>query len=138
MPDWWAGQRVEPAPLTAAMDALLPRAEWSDSQDVYWKVNDNKTQQDHDCHLGLDAEGNFVEEFQFRTDLRDPGQAAIFLQAVLTLCQQQNLVLLDANRMLLPPQLSKLLPLIEQSQAARFLINPRAFLEQVLRDQKLS
>ncbi|WBA42880.1 hypothetical protein [Hymenobacter canadensis] len=117
------------------MDALLPRAEWGDSRDVFWKVEDDETDPDHDCHLGLDAEGNFVEEFQFRTDLRAPAQAAPFLKATLTQCQQQDLVLLDATGTLLPPQLSELLPFIEQSRAVRFLTNPQAFLEQVLREQ---
>jgi hypothetical protein len=134
LPDWWAGQRVAAAPLLVSFDALLPRAAWGDSRDVSWKGNE-ANQQDHDCYLGLDTEGNFVEEFQFRTDLRAPAQAAPFLKAVLTLCQQQDLVLLDATGTLLPPQLSELLPFIEQSRAVRFLTNPQAFLEQVLREQ---
>lgn len=133
LPDWWAGQHVAADPLLVALDALLPRAEWGNSHNISWK-GDEENQQDHDCYLGLDAEENFVEEFQFRTDLRDPDQAATFLKAVLTLCQQQDLVLLDATGTLLPPQLPELLPFIEQSRAVRFLTNPQAFLEQVLRE----
>ncbi|RTQ45994.1 hypothetical protein EJV47_22815 [Hymenobacter gummosus] len=126
---WWANARLPAAALAAHLDGILPRAGWGG---LSWK-GDLARDEDHDCSVSAHAATGWVEEFQFRTDLRDPTKARTFLTAMLALCQRYHLLLLAEDGALLPATLSEVAPALLASKAARYLTEPAAFLPQVLR-----
>ncbi|RAK69955.1 hypothetical protein [Hymenobacter edaphi] len=133
--DWWEGVSVVGAPVAAQIDQLIQRAAWSKPESWSWKGNEDH-QQDHDCWISVRPNAHTIEEFQFRTDLRDVSKAAAFLLPMLGLCQQYDLLVLDAQGRLMPPDLAAVYPSIKESSAVRFLTSPQQFLAQVLREQK--
>ncbi|GAB3825736.1 hypothetical protein [Hymenobacter jeollabukensis] len=133
--DWWEGLGVAVAPIAARIDQLIQRAAWSSQENWSWKGKE-ENQQDHDCWISVRPNAQTIDKFQFRTDLRDINTAAAFLLPMLGICEQYDLLVLDTRGQLMQPNLAAVYPSIKESSAVRFLTNPQAFLEQVLREQK--
>ncbi|OON67652.1 hypothetical protein [Hymenobacter sp. CRA2] len=129
--DWWTDTGVAAQALVDALDQLLTRVVWNASGTTFYRWKGEPV--DHDASVAVGPSDGYVSEFTFRTDMRDVEQAVWFLEAVLSICQRHDLLVMDAEGRLFAPRLRELLPSLEQCTAVRFLINPREFLEQVLR-----
>ena len=86
-----------------------------------------KSKFDHDVFIDFDIKKNQIEEFQFRTDLRD--NTLIFLNQMLYLLEKNEFILMDQKGNLCNPNLKELAKLIKDSNPDRFLRDPIAFLE---------
>ena len=123
--EWWNGISLEIKHLVQKIDMIISRTDWGDIEDLCWKSEKSKF--DHDVFIDFDIKKNQIEEFQFRTDLRD--NTLIFLNQMLYLLEKNEFILMDQKGNLCNPNLKELAKLIKDSNPDRFLRDPIAFLE---------
>jgi len=119
---WWKNKRIKIQELRAKIDEIIPRSSWSDNS---WEIKTSKI--DHDLSIDWNEKGNYIEEFQFRTDLGDT--SLIFLNKMLKLCLENEWILMDEKGRLCEPKIEDLIKLIKGSNPDKFLKNPIGFLD---------
>ena len=132
--DWWQYVALDSISIAAKVDLLVSRGSWSKANWLTWK-GDEENEEDNDCEIAINAETKHVEEFQFRTDLRHFGKARLFLDGMLALCREYQLLVMDDKGGLFEPTLQQIVPSIMASRAAHFLTNPIGFLNKVVDNQ---
>lgn len=119
---WWKGIQINITELKSQIDQIIPRASWDKES---WKIENGIV--DHDLSIDYNEKENFIEDFRFRTDLRD--STLTFLKSMLDLCDKNNWILMDDKGNLCEPKIQKLAILIKDSNSDRFLTNPTEFFE---------
>ena len=119
---WWKGIQINIAELRNEIDKIIPRAAWNDES---WKIENGEV--DHDLSIDYNEKDNFIEDFRFRTDLRD--SKLKFLNSMLELCDRNDWVLMDENGNLCNPDIKEFAELIKKSKAHLYIINPSKFFE---------
>lgn len=116
---WWKDVSLDFKHLEQKMDMIISRADWAELEDMSWKSG--KTKFDHDASIDFDIKNNRIEEFQFRTDLRD--DTLIFLNQMLDLMEKHEFILMDQYGHLCNPNLKEFIELITESDSYRYLKN---------------
>jgi hypothetical protein len=119
---WWKEIPIDIEELKSEIDKIIPRASWSNES---WKIENGEI--DHDLSIDYNEQEHFIEDFRFRTDLRD--SKLNFLNSMLDLCYRNEWILMDENGNLCNPSLKELAKLIKASNPDNFLKNPIKFLE---------
>ena len=117
---WWKGIQINIAELRNEIDQIIPRASWNKES---WKIENGEV--DHDLSIDYNEKENFIEDFRFRTDLRD--SKLNFLNSMLELCDRNNWILMDENGNLCNPNIKELAELLKISRAHLFITNPNEF-----------
>lgn len=102
---WWKGIQINIAELKNEIDKIIPRATWNNES---WKIENGEV--DHDLSIDYNEKENFIEDFRFRTDLRD--SKLDFLNSMLELCNRNDWILMDENGNLSEPKIESLAELI--------------------------
>ncbi|WP_025665362.1 hypothetical protein [Aquimarina megaterium] len=126
---WWKEIKVDILNLEKEIDKIITRASWTDG--LNWKSE--KSEFDHDAYIDINEKGDFIDEFQFRTDLTD--KTLTFLNGMLNLCRKNDWILMDVQGNLCNPSIEELLNLTKKSNTHRFLTNPIKFFDE-LSDEK--
>jgi len=90
-------------------------------------LENRKSKIDHDLSIAYNEKENFIEDFRFRTDLRDT--KLDFLNAMLELCDRNNWILMDENGNLCNPNIKELAELLKNSKAHLYITNPTKFFD---------
>lgn len=117
---WWKTISIDYTKLQEEIDSLLPRSNWSNNT---WKSENKKV--DHDLFIDFNQQENYIEEFQFRVDLRDSSLS--FLNSMFNLCLKNEWILMDDKGNLSNPKIEELITLIQGSNADLFIRNPEEF-----------
>ncbi len=118
---WWKGIEIDIADLRKDIDKIITRAKWNGG--TSWKTENSRF--DHDLSIDFKDQENYIEDFRFRTDLRDPKMD--FLNSMLELCNRNSWILMDEKGNLSEPKIQNLMELIKISQAHLFVTNPNEF-----------
>ena len=119
---WWKGIQINIAELRNEIDQIIPRASWNNES---WKIENGEV--DHDLSIDYNEKENFIDDFRFRTDLRD--SKLNFLNSMLELCDRNDWILMDENRNLCNPNIRELAKLLKNSKAHLFITNPTEFFD---------
>jgi len=120
---WWKDIQINISELRNDIDKIITRAEYNGG--TSWKTENAKF--DHDLSIDYDDKENYIEDFRFRTDLRDT--KLDFLNSMLELCDRNNWILMDENGNLCNPNIRELAELLKNSKAHLFITNPNDFFE---------
>ena len=118
---WWKGIEVDIVQLRNSIDKIITRAEWNGGKS--WKTENAEF--DHDLSIDFNEKENYIEDFRFRTDLRDTNLD--FLKAMLGLCDRNEWMLMDEKGNLSEPKPEDLVELIKASRTHLFITNPDEF-----------
>jgi hypothetical protein len=129
---WWTNINLDINETSEQIDKLVSRADWGqDSINcINWKGS-SENKEDNDCFISFDPNTQTVDEFQFRTDLRNKENSTKFLNGMLNLCQQNNLMVLNSNGVLFEAKSELIFNDIKRSSAATFLSDPATFLDKL-------
>jgi hypothetical protein len=133
--NWWLLCNKSAMEIVHQMDKIVRRADYGTDTRVYWKTSfsDEEQKIDNDASLGINAETGKIEALNFRADLREP--SLIFLNKMMELARLYDWVFMDTIKgSIAQPNKEEVGKLIENSNAFRFLQNPRQFLEDLVRN----
>ena len=119
---WWKGIQINIAELRDEIDKIIPRASWNNES---WKIENGEV--DHDLSIDYNEKENFIEDFRFRTDLRD--SELNFLNSMLELCDRNDWILMNEDGNLCNPNIKELEELLKISKAHLYITNPTKFFE---------
>tara|TARA_R110002049_G_scaffold297788_1_gene487143 strand:+ start:64 stop:612 length:549 start_codon:yes stop_codon:yes gene_type:complete len=119
---WWKGIQINIAELKNEIDKIIPRASCNNES---WKIENDEV--DHDLSIDYNEKENFIEDFRFRTDLRD--SKLNFLNSMLELCDRNDWILMDENGNLCNPNIIELAELLKNSKAHLYITNPTDFFD---------
>ncbi|QTE21799.1 hypothetical protein [Polaribacter cellanae] len=119
---WWKEIQINIAELRDEIDKIIPRASWNNES---WKIENGEV--DHDLSIDYNEKENFIEDFRFRTDLRD--SELNFLNSMLELCDRNDWILMDEDGNLCNPNIKELAELLKISKAHLYITNPTKFFE---------
>ena len=119
---WWKGIQINIEELRNEIDRIIPRASWNNES---WKIENGEV--DHDLSIDYSEKENFIEDFRFRTDLRD--SKLNFLNSMLELCDRNEWILMDENGNLCNPHIKELAELLKISKAHLYITNPTEFFD---------
>lgn len=108
--------------LRNEIDKIIPRVSWNNES---WKIENGEV--DDDLSIDYNEKENFIEDFKFRTDLRD--SELNFLNAMLELGNRNDWILMDKNRNLCNPNIKEFAELLKKSKAHLYITNPSKFFE---------
>ena len=134
---WWTNIKIDIKKITQEIDKLVSRGDWNDDEEsgfIGWK-GDTEKEEDNDGHIAYDKNTNIISEFQFRTDLRNKQNATKFLNGMLKICEQNDLMVLNTNGILLEPKLELIFDDLKKSNAVHFLTDPEDFLDKIAKKQ---
>ena len=129
---WWNNIRLDIKETSEQIDKLVSRANWGKDSlnSINWKGNSNN-QEDNDCYLSFDPNTKFINEFQFRTDLRNKEKATNFLNGMLELCVKNELIVFNTKGLLFEPKPKLIYEDLRKSNAIDFLTEPEKFLDKI-------
>ena len=122
---WWKEIHIDIKELRNNIDKIITRAEWNNGKS--WKTENGEF--DHDLSIDYNESENYIEDFRFRTDLRD--SKLDFLNGMLNLCKGNEWILMDENGNLCNPNINELKKLIKCSRAHLFITNPSKFFDPI-------
>lgn len=125
---WWKGTKINITALANGIDQRVERASYSSPGLLQWKGRGNE--KDNDCAISLAGDGS-INEFIFRTDLRQRENLAVFLNGLLDLCRHYGFVVINAKGLVMEPDRIEILDDIKTSDAFSFLSDPSAFLDRI-------
>ncbi|MBL4669191.1 MAG: hypothetical protein JKY30_08005 [Flavobacteriales bacterium] len=129
---WWTGIKLEIKKTSEQIDKLVTRANWGqDSLDsINWKGN-SEIKEDNDCFLSFDPKTQIIEDFHFRADLRKKENITIFLNGMLNLCEQNDLMVFNTKGVLFESKTELIFEDLKKSNAVKFLTDPKKFLDNI-------
>tara|TARA_R110002051_G_scaffold324078_1_gene419942 strand:- start:59 stop:697 length:639 start_codon:yes stop_codon:yes gene_type:complete len=130
---WWTNTKFDIRKATEQIDKLVSRGDWNDDEDsgfIGWKGDSDKLE-DNDAHIAYDKKTNVISEFQFRTDLRKRENITEFLNGMLNLCEQNDLMIFNTDGILFEPKSELIYENLKKSNAVEFLTDPEKFLEKI-------
>jgi hypothetical protein len=107
---WWKETPTNIEELRSEIDKIIPRSSWNKES---WKIETGEV--DHDLSIDYNEKENFIEDFRFRTDLRDSKMS--FLNSMLELCGRNDWILMNENGILCNPNIKDLTELMKSSKA---------------------
>jgi hypothetical protein len=114
--------------IISELDNIIPKAGWGDETCLNWKGN-KKKEEDNDACICLNDDKTKIEEFYFRIDLRKASNITNVFQSILSLCEKNNLLLMDLKGNIFKPIIETLIESIKVSNAYTFLTDPVKYLE---------
>jgi hypothetical protein len=129
---WWNNINLDIKETSEQIDKLVSRANWGKDSlnSINWKGNSNN-EEDNDCYLSFDPNTKFINEFQFRTDLRNKEKATNFLNGMLELCVKNELIVFNTKGLLFEPKPELIYEYLRKSNAIDFLTEPEKFLDKI-------
>jgi len=129
---WWTDIKLEIKKTSEQIDKLVTRANWGqDSLDsINWKGN-SEIKEDNDCFLSFDPKTQIIEDFHFRADLRKKENITIFLNGMLNLCEQNDLMVFNTKGVLFESKTELIFEDLKKSNAVKFLTDPKKFLDNI-------
>ena len=132
---WWKNTVLNIQETANQIDNLVKRGDWSNGKDfIGWK-GDSAKEEDNDCHIAFDEKTLVISEFQFRTDLRNIEKARSFMQGILDICAENNLLVMNTDGLLYEPEIELIFEDIKKSNAVKFLTNPVKFIEEIAENE---
>ncbi|WP_055437705.1 hypothetical protein [Lacinutrix algicola] len=134
---WWNNIKLDIKKTSEQIDQYVTRGDWNDDGErgfIGWKGNSEK-EEDNDAHIAYDKKTNIISEFQFRTDLRNKENAMKFLNGMLNVCSQNDLMVLNTEGILFEPQTELIFEDIKNSNAVKFFSDPIEFLEKIGKEE---
>jgi hypothetical protein len=132
--NWWYLTDISAMEIVHQMDKLVRRANYGSDIWISWKtyiIGDN-FKVDNDASLDINDETGKIRGLSFRADLREP--SLVFLNKMMELAQLYDWVFMDTIKgFIAHPNKEEVGILIENSNAFKFLQNPRLFLEDIVR-----
>ncbi len=122
--NWWKEIEIDIVYLKNEIDKIIPRSSWSNES---WKIENKEV--DHDLSIDYNEKENFIEDFRFRTDLRD--STLSFLKSMLELCNRHDWILMDGNGYLCNPNIIEFTTLLKKSKAHLYITNPSLFFDTI-------
>lgn len=122
---WWKGSDLLALELVHEVDKVIRRAQYSTDTSINWKFNNGRV--DNDAVLYLEPESGKIRSFSFRADLREP--ELICLRTMVGLANNYDWLLMDDAGRLAPPQFKAVAKLLLQSNAFKFLENPKEYID---------
>lgn len=132
---WWKNISFDVERVAEEMDKLVKRGKQSRIGYIWWK-GDMDNDEDHDAYISFDGETKEVKGFQFRTDLRNMTKALKFMEGMLGICSQNELMLMNVEGGLFEPRMELILEDMKTSNAKKFLTNPSKFIEGAVANEK--
>jgi hypothetical protein len=107
--------------ISKQIDKYVSRSTWNkkDSGIISWK-GDTNNKEDNDVLISYDLTTNRISGFQFRTDTRDKQNTTKFLNGILNVCKQNNLIVFNLDDVLIEPHLQLILEDLKTSDAVSF------------------
>jgi len=130
---WWTKTKLDIKKTSEHIDKLVSRGDWNDDEDngfIGWK-GDSEKGEDNDAHIAFDKKTNIISEFQFRADLRKRENITEFLNGMLDLCKQNDLMVFNTDGILFEPKSELIYEDLKKSNAVEFLTNPEKFLDKI-------
>lgn len=132
---WWKNTALDIQDIANQIDNLVKRGDWSNDKDfIGWK-GDTENEEDNDCHISFDEKTLVISEFQFRTDLRNLEKTKKFMEGMLNLCAENNLLVMNTKGLLFEPEMELIFEDIKKSNAVKFLTNPVKFIEEIAENE---
>jgi len=134
---WWNKIKLDVKRITEQVDKLISRGDWNDDEEsgfIGWK-GDSEKEEDNDAHIVFDVKTKIISEFQFRTDLRNKGNATKFLNGMLNICDQNDLMVLNTKGTLFEPKSELIFEDLKKSNAVHFLTDPEGFLDKIAKEE---
>lgn len=129
--DWWKNAVLNIQETPSQIDKLVKRGDWSNDKDfIGWK-GDSEKEEDHDCHIAFNEKTLLISEFQFRTDLRNIEKAKRFMQGMLQICVENELLVMNTDGHLYEPDIELILEDLKKSNAIKFLTDPLKFMDEI-------
>jgi hypothetical protein len=135
---WWNDINLEIKKISEHIDKLVSRANWGqDSMNsINWKGS-SEIKEDNDCFLSFNPDTQIIEDFNFRTDLRKKENITNFLNGILYLCEQNNLMVFNTQGVLFEPRSELIFEDLNKSDAAKFLTNPDEFFDKIAEKENI-
>ncbi len=130
---WWTNTKLDIRKTTEQVDPLVSRGDWNDDEDsgfIGWKGDSDKLE-DNDAHIAYDKKTNIISEFQFRADLRKRENITEFMNGMLNLCEQNDLMVFNTGGILFQPKSEFINEDLKKSNAVEFLTDPEKFLDKI-------
>ena len=129
---WWTDIKLEIKKTSEQIDKLVTRANWGqDSLDsINWKGN-SEIKEDNDCFLSFNPKNQIIEDFHFRSDLRKKENITVFLNGMLNVCEQNDLMVFNTKGVLFEPKTELIFEDLKKSNAVKFLTDPEKFLDTI-------
>ncbi|MDO6739458.1 hypothetical protein, partial [Wenyingzhuangia sp. 2_MG-2023] len=130
--NWWKNKKLDLKIISSKIDKLVSRADYGKDSlnSIIWKGNSDKNE-DNDCYISFDSNTKSINEFEFRTDLRDKEKAKIFLSGMLELCLENELMVYNTNGHLFESKPELIYEDLKKSNAVDFLTEPEKFLDKI-------
>lgn len=120
---WWKDLKVHLSDIQYLLDEFGPVQEWTkDSTDIRNYGNSDT----NDVSVSMDVDG-YVEGLDARLDIRQIN--GVVFRAILDFSEQNGCVIMDYKGRLIEPLQDVLAEAIYQSNANKFLNDPKGFLE---------
>ncbi|WP_138434343.1 hypothetical protein [Winogradskyella algicola] len=129
---WWTNAKLDVYEISDQIDKLVSRAGWGKDSlnSMNWKGS-SKNKEDNDCFISFDQNTLLIGQFHFRTDLRDLENTTIFMNGMLKICEQNDLMVFNTDGVLFEPKLKLISEDLKKSNAIKFLTDPIEFLEKI-------
>ncbi len=126
--EWWGGHTLSDD-VVNLLDEVLPRIEdhWSKNSRAWGGYDGDIVEVAYEEEGGDGA--RTIEDFSVRFDLRQWNPA--LAETVCRIAAQGDCLLLTSDLMLIEPRLELLVQEIQQSDAVRFVTDPRGFLDKL-------
>lgn len=117
---------IDPTQTIREIDDLLPRADWGNDKRMHnWKTKTEKV--DNDAVLIVNEQTEYIEHLSFRADLRE--ERLQFLMNMIELGKKFDWTFMDSKDNLANPDGLEIKKIVANSNAYRFISNPRQFLD---------
>lgn len=127
----WINAHINAERLIKEIDSITTRASWVDGKYfIYWKEEDNRG--DNDVSLKIDKQTGVIHWFSLRFDLRVTNQNCSFLEEMINICEQNNLVFEVKSKGIIEPNQLVSEELFESSPLKMLLTDPDQFLKETL------
>ena len=129
---WWENIDLNIRKASEQIDKLVTRANWGQDSlnSINWKGDSNKNE-DNDCYISFDQKTKVINEFNFRTDLRNKEKAKKFIIGMLDFCNENKLMVFNTKGFLFEPKPEIIYEDLKKSNAIDFLTAPEKFLDKI-------
>jgi len=122
---YWNLERIAPNEIIEDIDKIVNRSNWGYDEFRYtWKTYNDCL--DNDASMSIDKKTGTIEELSFRADLRE--EKLRFLVNMIALGKKYDWLFMDRKGVLSNPELEEVKIQIRNSNAHRFLKDPKKYL----------
>ena len=120
--NWWDDFKLDSEKIATLIDSLVTRSIYNreNSGMTAWK-GDTDNRQDNDVHLSYDPVSKTISEFRFRVDVRDKKNIDTFLNGMINICKEHDLMVYNEDGKLMSPSMDLILNDLKTSNAQSFI-----------------